>query len=415
MAAETAHALLWGTPLHTCAMSRELLTYDAALEIMRGAIHPTKRTERLALENAVGRIIATDLHAEGDNPRFDNSGVDGYAISCAEDGLEGAVLVLSDSVSAGSQSLTRIEKGTAVRIFTGAPTPPGTWGIVMQEDVSLNGGRIQISRMVSQGDFIRRAGADFQFGKLLMKSGTRIDPSNVPLLAFNGEVRPPVFVRPKVAVISTGDEIVSSADIPSGPQIRDTNGPMLAALTGSVLGNWPEIVLVRDNRQEVVDAIWRASELSDVVILSGGASVGDRDFVASVLQQIGHIHFHGVKIRPGKPVLFGQVGASFVFGLPGNPASSYVCFELFVREALLRLTGALEPPLRWWPMRLGFDHKAMGRDDFVRARMQDGILQSAGEQGSFGIISPAEAEFLIRFPVDQDLYSGDTCLAAALG
>jgi molybdopterin molybdotransferase len=223
-----------------------------------------------------------------------------------------------------------------------------------------------------------------------------------------------VYTVPTVEVLSTGDELVPVAEAPTGSQIRDTNGPMLSALVHSITGRKVPVTRIRDDYQSLVHALDQASRTSGLVIVSGGASVGDKDYVGKAVAELGTVFFHGVKIRPGKPTLFGKIGNAIVFGLPGNPASSFVCFELFVREAMMRLKGSDQPAITWLPMQMGEDHKAMGREDFVRGRLESDQVVSVGEQGSFGIVSPALADFLIRFPADRDVATGEMGVVAVL-
>jgi molybdopterin molybdotransferase len=392
-------------------MGRILLSYKEALQRIWESVDPPLHTEQVDLNRAAGRVLAEDLVAEDANPRFANSAVDGYAIGSRNDAVRGAVLNISRCVSAGEASSVPIPAGSAYRILTGAPVPLGTYAVVMQEDVIVQGDRVEIASEAREGDFIRSRGGDFMPGDRLLSSGTMIHASNIPLFAFCGVSAPTVYRLPRVAVVSTGDELVDMTDVPAGPQIRDTNGPMLAALTASIVGATPTVTRFKDEYSEVVSAIGKLCEEHDVVIVSGGASVGDRDHIARVVAELGSITFHGVRIRPGKPTLMGKVKKAHVFGLPGNPASSFVCFELFVREALLRTMGSTNLAHQWIPMTIGFDHKAMGREDFVRGKLEGEMLVPVGEQGSFGIISSAHSELLVRLDADRDNFAGEKCLA----
>jgi molybdenum cofactor synthesis domain-containing protein len=189
---------------------------------------------------------------------------------------------------------------------------------------------------------------------------------------------------------------------------------MLQLQVENAIGVIPMKFRVVDNLDFIRQAILEAASNSDWVIVSGGASVGDRDFLEAALADLGTVHFHGVAIRPGKPTLLATVGNCFILGLPGNPASAFVCFELFAREALRKLSGWSDPEIRWVEAVSGFAHKACGREDFVRIRLSEGCLVEAGEQGSFGIRSLARAHGLARFPADHDTPAGERCMVAWL-
>lgn len=368
-----------------------------------------KRTARFALDSAAGLAIAEPLTAPEPNPLFDNSAVDGYAVGSAADGAKGMRLRIQDSVAAGAVSPGSVAKGCAMRILTGAPTPPNTFGIAMQEDVRRHYDEIVLVLPVEEGRHVRRIGAEFPAGACLAVAGTPIDAGVVAQLAFAGVVKPLVYDAPKVAILSTGDELIDPAETPTGSQVRDSNSAMLSVQVRQACPASLTRRQLADRRDSVLRALAFAAAKNDLVIVSGGASVGDRDFIGSVVAEIGSVIFHGVAIRPGKPLLFGAVGSALVFGLPGNPASAFVCFELFVKEALRRLAGWSEPESRWDDVPSGFDHAPCGREDFVRVRRTAAGFVPAGDQASFGILSLGQAHALARFPADREVRIGETC------
>jgi molybdopterin molybdotransferase len=379
------------------------------MQVIHDVVRPVGRTTTVGLESSAGLALAEPVIAAEPYPRFDNSAVDGYAVGFAEDSAAGSRLKLKGIASAGGGLAAPIERGHAVRILTGAPTPPHAFGIAMQEDVELSDGTVVLRQEIRQHDFIRRQGAEFDAGTELAGIGTVIGPGVAAQLAFVGMIEPSVFLAPRVTVIATGDELVDPSTIPTESQIRDTNSRMLGFQVASVTRTLPNAVRVADTRALLRAAAQKAAAESDLILISGGASVGDRDYVASVIADLGVVHFHGVSIRPGKPTLFGCIGACTVFGLPGNPASAFVCFEIFVLEALRRLAGWATPEIHWTKAQVAFAHRASGREDFVRVCWRDGALVEAGEQGSFGINSLAKADALVRLPADRDTLAGEIC------
>jgi molybdopterin molybdotransferase len=385
------------------------MEFDRAIQEIQSLCIPRGDFRNVFISDALGFAMAQPIVASEPNPRFDNSEVDGYAICRAEDSWEGTRLSLLGSVAAGQASPVPIEPGTTARILTGAPVPSNTFGIAMQEDVRIEDGQATLIETIHAGAHIRRQGADFGAGEQLASVGTVIDPSVVALLAFVGLAQPLVFSKPLVTVITTGDELVEIHDIPSESQIRDTNSVMLAAQVMDAVGVTPTSLRVSDDKSALLSLVRDAANVSDVVILSGGASVGDRDYVGDVVSELGTVIFHGVSVRPGKPVLFGQIGECLVFGLPGNPSSAFVCFELFVKSALRLLAGWGRSELLWQSAVSEFDHQATGREDFVRVKRTVSGISVAGVQGSFGIWSLAQADGLARFPANRDVSKGSSC------
>lgn len=394
---------------HTRYVRRKLLEFEDAIEAIQA--HCLSRCEfrNVAISEAAGFALAQPIVSVEPNPRFDNSEVDGYAVGRREDSLEGTLLAVLGSVAAGQASSDLIVPETALRILTGAPIPSNTYGIVMQEEVQFEAGKLKLLTTIGSGDHIRLRGADFAMGEELASVGAVIDASVVALLAFVGQVEPLVYAKPLVTIITTGDELVDVDLEPVGGQIRDTNAIMLAGQVKQAVGAGSTLLRVRDDKTALRNLVADAAKVSDVIVLSGGASVGDRDYVAETVAELGSVAFHGVSIRPGKPFLFGKIGDCLVFGLPGNPASAYVCFELFVKSALRRLAGWRQNELLWQSAVSEFDHRAMGREDFVRVRRTGSGISVAGVQGSFGIWSLAQADGLARFPANRDVSKGSPC------
>ncbi|MDR3688461.1 MAG: molybdopterin molybdotransferase MoeA [Fimbriimonas sp.] len=390
-------------------MFSDLLSYDEAVASIRSHVNCLNRRANRPVSESLGLAIAADLFSPTDNPLFDNSAVDGYAVSSDSDAVEGRVLVIEGSNAAGESAGNLIAPGTARRILTGAPTPTNTYGIVMQENTEVTGGAIRLLASTSVGAHIRRRGSDFRTGDCLLPVGSVIGPGQAAVLAFAGCTVANVFLPPKVSVVTTGDELVDPSEEPSGPMIRDTNSVMLSAQVKAATARSPRVRRVSDRMDMFCQVLAKEAGVSDVILVAGGASVGDRDLLETAMKQMGIVIFHGVSMRPGKPFLFGKLGNALVFGLPGNPASAFVCFEIFVRAALRSLGGWRSPEINWIHLPAGFVHPAVGREDFVRVVYNSGKLQVTREQGSFGLASLATAHALARFPAEQSTVNGQLC------
>lgn len=392
--------------------SQPLLRFDGALEAIGEHVRARAGVETVPLERALGRVLAEEIRSDDAYPRFDNSAVDGYAVR--GDAVEGGRYRVTGTVGAGGLPSDGLEPDSAVRVFTGAPVPPGAFGVVMQEDVrALPDDRIELRAGVEAGENIRRRGSEIEPQELLLTPGADLNPGAIGLLALCGLADVKVRALPRIGVLSTGDELIDFRKPPVGSQIRDTSGPMLQGL----FADWGlEQVMCRRvvDEPEVIKAeLESLAGRSDLIVATGGVSVGGRDYLPSVLRELGDVIFHGVSMRPGKPVLFGRIGECFVFGLPGNPASSFVACHTFVREAVRLLSGAGKSPLRWVSARYGEDKKAYSRDDFVRVSLswrEDELwADPAFEQASFGLRSLAACDGIARLPADVAIHRGHRC------
>jgi molybdopterin molybdotransferase len=318
-----------------------MLTLDAAQARLLGVVEPLP-IERVALPSALGRHAAADVMANRTQPPFAASAMDGYAIRHAD--LPGPWRLIGEA-SAGQRFGGTLEPGAAVRIFTGAPLPDGADTVVVQEDVARDGDRVRLTGdgPPEQGAHVRPAGLDFTEGDPLLAAGTRLTPARLGVLAAGGHGEVAVHRRPRVALLSTGNELVAPGAEPGRDQIVDSNGPMLGALFAAAGADLVDLGIVPDDRAAIAAAIERA-RAADVLITVGGASVGDHDLVLPALEGAGAaIDFWKVAIKPGKPMLTGALGATRVVGLPGNPVSAFVCAHLFVLPVLRRMLGAPDP------------------------------------------------------------------------
>ena len=297
------------------------------------------------LFDALGLVLAARVVSPETVPPFTNSAMDGYAVRAADTRPAGAgpdvavTLEVLEDLPAGRRSRRTVGPGQAVRIMTGAPLPAGADAVVMVEDSETRGGRVVLRRAVRPGDNIGEAGEDLAKGQRALARGTVVGPAEIAVLAATGQARVPVARRPKVAVIATGDEIVEPGKRKRPGQIRNANGPALAAMAAAAGAEAAYLGIARDRASSLRAKLARARG-ADVLVLSGGVSVGDYDLVKEELEAFGvRSVFWRVRIKPGKPVFFGRRGRQLVFGLPGNPTSAMVTFLLFVGPALDRLLG----------------------------------------------------------------------------
>jgi molybdopterin molybdotransferase len=317
--------------------------------------------ERVALADALGRTLAEPVVSRDTIPPFDNSAMDGFAVRTADFADGTATLELIGEVAAGQVPTTAVRPGTCVRIMTGAPIPDGADAIAPVEWTGEEGGRVRIGRAPEPGQYVRPAGQDVRPGDELVEAGAVVTPAVVGIAATLGYAELDVRVPPRVAVVATGDELVRPGTTPGPGQIRDANGPALAAQVVSAGGAVLGPLHARDDRADARAVLERALD-ADVVVVSGGVSMGARDVVREVLEALGVAwDFWKVRQRPGKPLAFGTRGDTLVFGLPGNPVSSAVCFEQYVRPALA--------------VRLG--RRTVERER-VRAVLAEGIRKEAG-------------------------------------
>ncbi len=374
-------------------------------------------TEWLALDDSLGRVLAEDVAAQRTLPPWDNSAMDGYAVRSAD--LTGPLptrLSVGETVYAGATPARALAPGVCARIMTGAPLPEGADAVVMRERTrpAANNGadQIDILEAVAPGHFVRPRGEDAREGQVLLAGGTPLGIPELGLLWAQGRQSAPVHRAPRVAILSTGDELCRADEAPQG-RIVDTNAPSLA-LAVRRAGGLPTLLgIARDTRDSVEAALSRVDGF-DVVITSAGVSVGERDYVKEVLAAMGvEQHLWRVAIKPGKPLVVGRRGATLFFGLPGNPTSSLVTFELFVRPALRRLLGhATSAPGRV-PGRLeGRLSKPPGLSHFVRvtAAWREGSLwaRPLATQTSGVLRSAAAATHLLHFPREaSSLSEGD--------
>jgi molybdopterin molybdotransferase len=385
-----------------------MITESDALQKILNAVTPLP-TRRVPLAEALNYFSGEEYIARVPLPNFDNSAMDGYAV-IAGDCCQGQKLRLIGEQPAGIDRRLRISSGETIRIFTGAPLPVGADAVVMQEDVTANGSEIAVNTEVKAGEFVRRRGCDLAEGQKILSKGRRLRAVNLAALAAQGLGDVSVGGKATAAVLSTGDELVAPGrDLEPG-QIYDSNSVLLRNLLLESAANVRSVAHCPDQKDVLIAALQRACE-NNVVLISGGVSVGQHDLVKSALEALGaRIGIWRVKIKPGKPFLFARVGESHVFGLPGNPVSSFVTFLKFVRPAIFRLMGAAEEELvlRKVAARLIADAPGDGeRPHYIRGELSGGEFQPIGRQESHALFGLSRSTALLRVPVGGGFRSGD--------
>ena len=322
-------------------------------EVMRG--RPPLHPETVSLTGSLHRVLAEEIRADRDYPPFDRSSRDGFAVRAADVASPPVRLTLAGEVRAGQIFDGAIAAGQCVQIMTGAQVPPGADAVVMIEYTELSAGEVTIRRSVSQGAHIVPRGSEAASGDRQLSPGVLIGPAEAGLLAQTGHARVKVFQRPRVAIVSTGDEVVDISETPGSVQIRNSNCYSLASQV-AVAGGEPVILGNGRDDKAGLEEMFRRGLEEDLLVITGGVSAGKYDFVEDVLRGLGaEFYFDAVAIRPGKPAVFGRCSGKFVFGLPGNPLSTLVTFELLVRPAIELLAGMPGAPLRYFNARLRGD------------------------------------------------------------
>jgi len=367
--------------------------------------------ESIDLDAALGRVLAHDIVATRALPGFDNSAMDGYAARSAE---LPATLPIASVVAAGDRP-GPVPAGHAVRIFTGAPVPAALDTVVMQEDTQRDGDRIVLPAS-PVGENIRHAGEDIAHGDRVLPAGTRLRAWDLGVLAALGVARVDVGRAPRVAIIGTGDELVDVSTQPAPGQLVDSSAHALAALVTEAGGVAVRLGIARDTLADIRAMLERALAY-DVVITTGGVSVGDRDHVRAALDaaQV-ELELYKVAMKPGKPFSFGRRGTTPVFGLPGNPVSTLVGFELFVRPALLAMQGAsvIERPRRGVVLPAGY-RKPAGRAHYLRARVEGDVARVHPKQGSAMLSSVIGTNALVEIAAElTEIPPGGTAPAILL-
>ena len=403
-----------------------LLPLETALAQLLAALDGRQlRTEMCSTLQADGRVLAQHVVSELEVPPQDNSSMDGYALRCADVAL-GRALPVSQRIPAGSQGAP-LQAGTVARIFTGAPIPSGADAVVMQEDCQEAQGAgasspaIQVQTQPHAGQWIRRRGEDVTRGSTVLQSGMRLGPAALGMAASVGLAQLQVACKPRVALFSTGDELVMPGTV--APQdmapgsIYNSNRFFLAALLRRMGCEVTDLGIVPDRLDATVQVLRDAAQAHDVVLTSGGVSVGEEDHIKPAVQQLGQLDLWQIAIKPGKPFAHGRVDAAHFIGLPGNPVSSFVTFLLLVRPFLLRMQGVQDVALPTQPLRADFDWpRADRRQEFLRVkRNAQGGLDLFPNQSSGVLTSVVWGDGLLDNPPGRTIARGDMVQYISLG
>ena len=379
---------------------------DALLERARGLT----ATETVAVTASRGRVLAAPLTSAITVPPHDNSAMDGYAVRVADVAAGETTLPVSQRILAGAVG-EALAPGTAARIFTGAPVPPGADAVLMQEDCSLadDGEAIVVNKLPRPGENIRRAGEDIRAGAEVLAAGTRIGAAEMGLAASVGLGALPVYKKLKVACFFTGDELVTPGEPLAPGQIYNSNRYTLSGLLNGLGCELIDFGIVPDTLEATEAALDGAASIADVVITSGGVSVGEADYVKAAVEKLGRVEMWKVAMKPGKPIVYGRVGDADFIGLPGNPVSAFVTFCLFVRPFLLKRMGAENVLYRAFAAQADFAWtKAGARREFLRARLQpNGRLALFPNQSSGVLTSCAWADGLVDLAIGETVQPGD--------
>ncbi len=393
-----------------------MLSFEQVLATIQEKVagaNPKPATKTVELSSALGRVLAEEVFADRDYPPFNRSTRDGFAVRSSEVVHPPVVLERVGEVQAGEHFGGLVAAGQCVQIMTGAPLPEELDSVVMIEHVRVEGSKVEINRAVRVRENVVRRGSEASTGTEVLPSGRKLGAGEIGLLASVGKAQVKVFEKPRVAIIPTGNEVVPIDQAPKWFQIRNSNAAMLAAQVDAS-GGVPEMQGIAPDEAGALRGTILKGLKSDLLILSGGVSMGKYDLVKQVLSELGaEFFFHGVAIRPGKPLLFGCLQGKFFFGLPGNPVSSYVTFELFARPVLQALASRSFEHTIFLRARLGEGMKnKTGLTYFLPARVEmnqgEAVAGVVGWQGSGDLVGVAAANcFLVLHPEQKELAAGD--------
>ena len=390
-----------------------MLTYEQALEKLLAAAQPVEEVRHVPLLAAAGRVLAVVQQSGVSVPPLDNSAMDGYAVRTADVTTAGICLPISQRIPAGTVGVP-LQPGSAARIFTGAPIPAGADAVVMQERCEHGEGGVVINQVPKSGENIRRAGEDITAGADILPAGVKLRPQEIALAASAGLPELPVYRRVRVGMFFTGDELVQPGEpLPPGA-IYNSNRYALRALLEGLGCAVRDLGTVPDKLPATRDALRRAAADNDLIITSGGVSVGEEDHVKPAVDAEGRLDLWKIAIKPGKPLAFGEVrragGKAWFIGLPGNPVSAMVTFMVMVRPFVLRLQGVRDVTPRAFAMRADFDWPRPDvRAEFLRARINDqGGVELFRNQGSGVVTSLCRGDGLVINPPGLAIARGDS-------
>ncbi|HIG42785.1 MAG TPA: molybdopterin molybdotransferase MoeA [Gammaproteobacteria bacterium] len=406
-------------------MAANLTPVDEVIEYLTANARCLAAIESTPLRSALGRVLAVDVVSAMDVPMLDNSAMDGYAINTS--GLsDGAVVAISDRIPAGTTGQTLVA-GTAARIFTGAPIPTGANAVIIQENTQLiddsvrlqevrlkeaRPNEVRLNEIPKVAQNIRKAGQDIKAGTVVLSRGRKLRAQDLGLIASVGFAEIEVFRKLKIAVMSTGDELVDPPAALLPGQIYNSNHYTLQALIQQLDMEAIDLGMIADTAEATEAALLRGAELADCILSTGGVSVGEEDYVKGAVEKLGQLDLWRLAIKPGKPLAFGRIGQTPFFGLPGNPVSSFVTFTIVARPYLLKSQGATELELSNMYAQVDFDRPAGARREYCRVRVAydatgQGTITNFTNQGSGVMSSVSWANGLAEIEIDHEVRKGD--------
>lgn len=386
------------------AFGGPLMTVGQALDIIAERVPPLDGVEDAALIEAMGRVLATDIIAEFDQPPHDNVAVDGYAFAHVDLAADAPTRFAVIGRFVAGAAPGALAQGTAARVFTGAVLPAGADTVAMQEDARLDGDTIVIPPGLKRGANRRKAGEDLRVGQVALAAGHRLRPQDLALAAALGRDRLTLHRRPRVALFSTGDELVPPGGTLRPGAIYDANRVLLHGLLRELGCMVTDLGILPDRAEPVREALRQAASTHDLLLTSGGVSTGEEDHLKAAVESLGRLHLWRLAIKPGRPMAIGQIGDATFVGLPGNPVAVMVCFLKIARPLILRRSGARDIAPTAYRVRAGFDFtKKAERREWVRARLVRGpdgepMAERFPRQGSGVISSLVESDGLVELP-----------------
>jgi molybdopterin molybdotransferase len=398
------------------AFGGPMMSVDEAVGLIAARVNKVEEIETVALAEADGRILAHDIAAPLPLPPFTNSAVDGYAVASRDlPKAETEAFPVLGRVQAGAAADDAIKTRHAVRIFTGAPMPAGADTVFMQEDVRVDGGKVVLPAGLKPGANVRPAGEDIPLGHAALKAGQRLRPQDVALVAAFGLARVDVVRRIRVAVFSTGNELVSPGEVRAAPQLFDSNRFMLMAMLRRLGCEVSDLGIFGDEQNALASALKRVAGQHDLLLTTGGVSTGEEDHVKAAVESAGKLVLWRMAIKPGRPVAMGIIGGTPFIGLPGNPVASFVTFVHVVRPTILALSGARPEKVAPMPVRAAFSYKKkIARREYVRVSLRksaDGALEATKfpREGAGLLSSLADTDGLAELGEDvTQVAPGDT-------
>ncbi|MFC1957958.1 gephyrin-like molybdotransferase Glp [Chloroflexota bacterium] len=394
-----------------------LLSFEEAKRVVETNIQPVTRTETVNIDDATGRVIAEDIVAALSTPPFDRASMDGYAVKAKDTFNSGQfnpkVLNLVGELHAGDTPQEKINTGECIQIATGAMIPKGADAVVMVEDTETENGKVKVFKSAYPKANVAKKGEDIKQGKTVLSNGSVLDPGKIGVLASQGIKQVKVYDKPKVAILPSGEEVVEIGKRLRQGQIYDINSHTIASVIKANGGIPARFGIVRDNREVIRASITRALE-SDLVVISGGSSVGERDLLIDVLQDWGEILFHGIQVKPGKPTLFAMIEGKPVMGMPGYPTSCLINTYLFLLPAIRKMAHL--PPRSGETVQGKLSRRvpgSVGRKQFLTVKIQgDEVIPVFKESGA--ITSVAEADGYIEIAQNIDLLEKDEPVTVTL-